>query len=77
VQRPGTIDGLAAAELKSISPKTVAALQRALRVRGVDLMSYTGGVTSAAHTEADIDKTIEVFDEAVGELAESGVVERL
>jgi glutamate-1-semialdehyde 2,1-aminomutase len=77
VQRPGTLDGLAAAELKSISPKTVAALQRALRVRGVDLMSYTGGVTSAAHTEADIDKTIEVFDEAVGELAESGVVERL
>ncbi|MBT3350775.1 MAG: aminotransferase class III-fold pyridoxal phosphate-dependent enzyme [Nitrospinaceae bacterium] len=77
VKRPGTIDGLGAAELKSIPPKTVAALQRALRVRGVDLMSYTGGVTSAAHTEADIDKTIDVFDEAASALAESGTVERL
>ena len=53
--RNGSVEGLSAAALKSIPPAAVQALQLALRLRGVDLMSYTGGVTSAAHTPADID----------------------
>jgi len=38
----GSIDGLSAGELKGIPKKTVSAFQQALRVRGVDVMSYTG-----------------------------------
>ena len=43
-----------AATLKGIPPHVVSAVQKNLQIRGVDLLSYTGGVTSSAHTEADI-----------------------
>lgn len=75
--RNGSVEGLSAAALKSIPPAAVQALQLALRLRGVDLMSYTGGVTSAAHTPADIDQTLEAFDSAMEELAGAGKIERL
>jgi glutamate-1-semialdehyde aminotransferase len=77
VKRNGSIEGLGAAELKSIPPARVQAFQHALRRRGVDFMSYTGGVTSAAHTEADIDKTIDVFGVVIEELAGAGALDRL
>ena len=73
----GTIEGLSPVDLKGIPPRTVNALQRALRQRGVDLLSYTGGVTSSAHTEKDVEVTLAAFDEAIRELAEGGAVERL
>ena len=44
-----------AATLKSIPGNVITAFQRNLQIRGVDLLSYAGGVTSAAHTDADID----------------------
>ncbi len=47
----------------------VAAVQNGFRVRGVELMSYTGRVTSAAHSEADVDETVAAFDDLVGEPA--------
>ena len=40
-------------------------------------MSYTGGVTSAAHTLTDIDKTIEAFDSSIEELTGTGKIEQL
>ena len=43
----GTIDGLSARDLKGIPPKQVAAFQMTLRQRGIDPLSYTGGVTSS------------------------------
>lgn len=73
----GTIGGLSSVDLKGIPPKTVNALQRALRQRGVDLLSYTGGVTSSAHSEKDIEVTLAAFDEAIEEMAGAGEVERL
>ena len=60
---------LDAVTLKSIPGPVVSAIQNGLRVRGVELMSYTGGVTSAAHSEADVDETVAAFDDLVGELA--------
>ncbi|HEV8310006.1 MAG TPA: aspartate aminotransferase family protein [Methylomirabilota bacterium] len=62
---------LDAATLKSIPGPVVSAIQNGLRVRGVDLMSYTGGVTSAAHSEADVAETVAAFDDLMGELAGS------
>ncbi|MBI3126998.1 MAG: aspartate aminotransferase family protein [Candidatus Tectomicrobia bacterium] len=73
----GTIEGLSPVDLKGIPPRTVNALQRALRQRGVDLLSYTGGVTSSAHTDKDIEITLCAFDETVQELAEGRAIERL
>jgi glutamate-1-semialdehyde aminotransferase len=59
---------LDAVTLKSMDPTLVRALQNGLRVRGIELMSYNGGMTSAAHEEQDIDETVAAFDDLVGEL---------
>ena len=72
----GSIEGLSAAELKGIPKKTVSALQQALRMRGVDLMSYTGGLTSLAHTDEDVRQTVQAFEGAVTELLGQGLLER-
>ena len=47
--------------LKSMPTELVQSVRRALQNRGVDLMSGTGGMLSAAHTEADVDQTLEAF----------------
>ncbi|MDA1000387.1 MAG: aspartate aminotransferase family protein, partial [bacterium] len=75
--RPGSIEGLSVHDLKGIPPERVHAFQRALRERGMDVLSYTGGVTSWAHTEADIEKTLGIFDDAMRALAEAGAIETL
>ena len=37
-------------------------------MRGIELLSYNGGMTSAAHEEQDIDETVAAFDDLVGQL---------
>ena len=54
-----------ATTLKSIPGNVIAAFQRNLNIRGVDLLSYNGGVTSAAHTEDDISQTLVAFRETI------------
>src|SRR5205807_1816968 len=51
--------------LKGMSGTLVTQYQRHLRFRGVDFMSSTGGVLSAAHTEKDIAQATEAFDGTV------------
>jgi glutamate-1-semialdehyde aminotransferase len=48
-----------------MSPELVDAVRRALQNRGVDLMSSIGGVLSVAHTSADIDQAVEIFQGAL------------
>ena len=45
-------------------------------MRGVDLMSYTGGLTSLAHTDEDVRQTVQALDSAVRELLGQGLLER-
>ncbi len=71
------VDGLTALQLKSIPPKVVSAYAHAMRARGVEIMSYTGGVTSLAHTEKDVEQALVAFDGAIGELAENGIIAQL
>ncbi len=66
-----------ATTLKTIPGPVVTAFQRHLQVRGVDLLSYTGGVTSAAHTESDIQRTIDVFDDAMRVMVDEQLVATL
>ena len=56
--------------LKGMPGDLVTALQNGFRARGMELMSYNGGMTSAAHVEGDIDETVQAFDEIVEELLE-------
>ena len=66
-----------AARLKGIPARVVTAFQKNLQVRGVDVLSYTGGVTSAAHTDADIRQALEVFRETMRVLTAEGIVARV
>jgi glutamate-1-semialdehyde aminotransferase len=51
--------------------------QRLLRENGVDVMSSTGGVVSAAHTENDIDEATAAFEKTVVALRDKGLVQTL
>ena len=57
------------AELQDIIPeKIVRNYQKNLHLRGIDLLSYTGGVTSAMHSYEDVEKTLDVFKEVIQEM---------
>ncbi len=60
------LDGPRSAKLKH-------AFRAALLIHGVDWFSW-GGMTSAAHTDADIDRTIEAFGQAVELLRADGFI---
>jgi glutamate-1-semialdehyde 2,1-aminomutase len=77
LQRREQVQTVDATTLKSIPGTLVTAFQRNLQVRGVDILSYTGGVTSAAHTEADIDQTIGTFDDTIQALVNERLVATL
>jgi glutamate-1-semialdehyde 2,1-aminomutase len=68
VSRPEDYRWLDAVTLKSMNPDLVRALQNGFRVRGIELLSYNGGMTSAAHEEPDIDETVGAFEDLVGDL---------
>jgi glutamate-1-semialdehyde 2,1-aminomutase len=72
--------------LASISPAAIrSSLNRdsldiyvnGLRKRGVDNMSFTGGMTSLAHRDEDVQPTIEAFRGAVQDLLDAGRIHRV
>ena len=63
--------------LKGLPGALTSEYQRILRENGVDVMSSTGGVISAAHTEADIDEATEAFEKTVVALRDKGLVQAL
>ncbi len=65
-----------AATLKGIPGGVVSAFQKNLQIRGVDLLSYTGGLTSSAHTEADIRQTLQAFRETMQVLIDEKIIAR-
>ena len=68
VSRPEDYRWLDAVTLKSMDSGLVRALQNGFRVRGIELLSYNGGMTSAAHEEADIHETVAAFEDLAGTL---------
>ena len=59
----------------SRSPALIDHFQRCLRHHGVDVMSYTGGVLSAAHTESDIDEATTAFERTVISLRDECLIQ--
>ena len=53
---------------------TVTALKRGLQNRGVDIMGREGLIVSAAHTENDIDQTLEAFQNTLEAIRTEGLV---
>ena len=65
--RPGDVEWDLPGEPPGVAPALVAPLKWALFNHGVDLMG-TGGMTSSAHADGDIDATIEAFGAAIADL---------
>lgn len=63
-----------AAQLKGMPAELILEYQRQLRHRGVDIMSSTGGVVSAAHTEVDVEQATAAFEQTVEALREHNLV---
>jgi glutamate-1-semialdehyde 2,1-aminomutase len=69
---PGSADTLTLRE--GNKPAVKAALYSGLLKRGVDLMSGKSGVMSTAHTQADLDLTVEAFRETLKDMHSKGVL---
>ncbi len=65
---------LSPAQIRAVPAALVAGLRGGLLGRGVDLMSHTSCVTSAAHTPALIDEALAAFDAVLGDLVRDGVL---
>jgi glutamate-1-semialdehyde 2,1-aminomutase len=58
---------------KAMRPDLTVALKQGLLNMGVDVMG-TGGMLSIAHTEADVDKTIEALDATIAQMQAEGLL---
>lgn len=72
----GSVNGLSAEQIRGVPKETVDAMRSGLRRRGVDLMSHMSGVTSASHTDADVEQTLDAFAGTIQEMIQQGVVGR-
>ena len=68
----GSVSELGAEKIRGIPKPVVSAMQSGLRKRGVDLMSHMSGITSMAHTDADVDETLGAFEDTVQEMIADG-----
>ena len=63
-----------AGRLKGIPVELILEYQRQLRHRGVDIMSSTGGVVSAVHTQLDVQQATTAFEQTVVALRDQNLV---
>ena len=68
----GSVENLGAEKIRGVPKPVINAMQSGLRKRGVDLMSHMSGITSMAHTDADIDETLNAFEDTVREMIADG-----
>jgi glutamate-1-semialdehyde 2,1-aminomutase len=68
------MEGLTPAQIRTVQPDLVNGLRGGLLERGVDLMSHTSCVTSAAHTPALIDEALGAFESRFAALIKDGVI---
>ncbi|WP_299607473.1 aminotransferase class III-fold pyridoxal phosphate-dependent enzyme [uncultured Tateyamaria sp.] len=73
-ENDGTLNGIPAGTIRTPNPALVSGLMNALNARGVDLMSAMSAVTSAAHTDRDVDETLTAFDAAFHDLKEARIL---
>ncbi len=69
-----SIEGLSPAEIRGLPKPTVKAYRDGMLARGVDVMSYTSGLTSAAHTPELIDEALGAFRATLSDMIRDGVL---
>ncbi len=66
--------GLSATKIRGAKPELVKALKNQLNSRGIDLMSAMSAVTSSAHSDLDVDETLQAFEQTLAALKEKGLL---
>ncbi len=69
-----SLEGLSPARIRGMPPAQVQAYRDGMLTRGVDVMSYTSGLTSAAHTPVLIDEALVAFRATLAEMIREGVL---
>ncbi|GAA4349055.1 aminotransferase class III-fold pyridoxal phosphate-dependent enzyme [Variovorax defluvii] len=71
--RRGSLASISPAAIRgSLNRDSLDIYTNGLRRRGVDNMSFTGGMTSLAHRDEDVPPTLEAFEGAVQDLLDAG-----
>lgn len=68
------LEGLSPADIRGLPAEQVRAYRDGMLSRGVDIMAYTSGLTSAAHTPALIDEALAAFRLTMESMQEQGLV---
>jgi glutamate-1-semialdehyde 2,1-aminomutase len=69
-----SVDRLTPAQIRGVPKQVLEGLRDELYARGIDLMSAMSGVTSWAHTQADVDESLDAFDGALAALKSQGLI---
>ncbi len=69
-----SVEGLTPAEIRGLPKPCVKAYRDGMLARGVDMMAYTSGLTSAAHTPAIIDEALEAFHATLTDMIHNEVL---
>ncbi len=69
------LSGLTPAQIRGLPGDVVRAYRNGLLERGVDMMSYTSGVTSGAHEVSHIDEALDAFRDTLTEMIRDGVLQ--
>lgn len=67
------LQGLSPAEIRGLPAAQVKAYRDGMLSRGVDMMAYTSGLTSAAHTPVLIDEALTAFKETIASMKDKGL----
>ena len=63
--------------LKGIPGSVITAFQKNFQIRGVSLLSFMAGITSAAHTKQDVGETLNVFQDTIRIMLREKIIARL
>lgn len=69
-----SLNGLPPAEIRGLTEHQVKAYRDGMLARGVDMMAYTSGLTSWAHTPALIDEALEAFRDTIQDMIDTGAL---
>lgn len=69
-----SLAGLSPTQIRGLPKPVVAAYRNGMLSRGVDMMAYTSGLTSAAHTPDLIDEALDAFRATLTDMIRDGVL---
>ena len=68
------LEGLTPTQIRGLPKPCVTAYRDGMLARGVDMMAYTSGLTSAAHTPELVDEALGAFHTTLTDMADLGVL---